>query len=362
MRKYSINENYVASNGQQVFNIEKPFVNDTISIFVNGILQVLGENKDYLTVQDTGKIIFNKPLTEGDIVSVISTIASNKINLEIISSGKADKPNSLYKKYGTVKRFKPNNVYEVQLCLDKDIIKWNFVSHLNPLSEGDIVSVISTVASKKINLEIISPGKADKPNALYKKYGTVKRFKPNNVYEVQLCLDKDIIKWNFISHINPLFVSSKKIWEDIGEFIEGFTERYINSMIYRNSVEVIELIDELANQEEAIENVTYEINEDGDYTTTYRAVKNWVKFKTEIELVMARYYGISYRYGSIRKEIGDISIEKSTKLPYIDNLLDRLKDQFEEADKVIRGLNIVASAVKANDNYSYEDWERTTNF
>ena len=291
MRKYSVNENYVASNEQQVFNIEKPFVNDTISVFVNGVLQVLGEDKDYLTVQDTGKVIFNKPLSEGDIVSVISTVASNKINLEIISSGKADKPNALYKKYGTVKRLKPNNVYEVHLCLDKDIVKWNFVSHLN-----------------------------------------------------------------------PLFVSSKKIWEDIGEFIEGFTERYINSMLYRNSVEVIELIDELANQEEAVENVTYEINEDGDYTTAYRAIKNWVKFKTEIELVMARYYGISYRYGSIRKEVGDISIEKSTKLPYIDNLLDRLKDQFEEADKVIRGLNTVASAIKGGDNYSYEDWERTTNF
>ena len=291
MRKYSVNENYVASNEQQVFNIEKPFVNDTISVFVNGILQVLGEDKDYLTIQDTGKVIFNKPLSEDDIVSVISTVASNKINLEIISSGKADKPNALYKKYGTVKRLKPNNVYEVHLCLDKDIIKWNFVSHLN-----------------------------------------------------------------------PLFVSSKKIWEDIGEFIEGFTERYINSMLYRNSVEVIELIDELANQEEAVENVTYEINEDGDYTTAYRAIKNWVKFKTEIELVMARYYGISYRYGSIRKEVGDISIEKSTKLPYIDNLLDRLKDQFEEVDKVIRGLNTVASAIKGGDNYSYEDWERTTNF
>ena len=43
MRKYSVNENYVASNEQQVFNIEKPFVNDTISVFVNGVLQILGE-------------------------------------------------------------------------------------------------------------------------------------------------------------------------------------------------------------------------------------------------------------------------------------------------------------------------------
>ena len=291
MKKYSINENYIAAQGQQIFNIEKPFINDTISIFVNGILQILGEDKDYLTVQDTGKVIFN-----------------------------------------------------------------------NPLNENDMVSIVSNVASKRINLEIISSGKADKPNALYKKYGTVKRLKENNKYEIQICIDKDIYKWNFISKLNPLFVSSKKIWEDIGEFIEGFTEEYINSMLYRNSVEVIELIDELANSDDAIENVTYEKDADGNYTTTSRAIKNWVKYKTEIQLVMARYYGISYRYGSVKKSIGDIAIEKSTKLPYIDNLLDGLKDQFEEADNAIRGINIVASGVKGITNYSYDDWARETNF
>lgn len=291
MRKYSVNENYTASSGQQVFNIEKPFINDTISVFLNGNLQVLGETGDYLTVQDTGKVIFNEPLNEGDIVSVVSNIASNKVNLEIVSSGKVDKPNALYKKYGTVNRLKPNNKYEVQICIGKELFKWTFVSKLS-----------------------------------------------------------------------PLFVSSKKIWEDIGEFIEGFTEEYINSMLYRNSVEVVELIDELKNQDEAVENVTYEVDADGNYTTTYRAVKNWVRLKTEIELVMARYYGISYRYGTIVKEVGDIHIEKSTKLPYIDNLLDRLKDQFEEADNVIRGVNIVASGVKGINNYSYDDWARETNF
>ena len=291
MKQYSINETYTASNEQRIFNIEKPFINDTISVFVNGSLKSLGEDKDYLTVQDTGKVIFNKPLSEGDIVSIISTIASNKINLEIVSSGKADKPTALYKKYGTVKRLKENNKYEVQICIDKEIFKWNFVSKLN-----------------------------------------------------------------------PLLTTSKKIWEDIGEFIEGFTEEYINSMIYNNSVEVIELIDELANQQEAVENVTYEKDDDGNYTTSYRAVKNWVRFKTEIELIYARYYGISYRYGTVRKEVGDISIEKDTKLPYIDNLLDRIKDQFEEADNTIRGLNIVVSGVKGINNYSYEDWKRETNF
>lgn len=291
MKKYSINENYTASKNQQIFEIEKPFINDTISVFVNGALKTLGEDKDYLTVQDTGKVIFN-----------------------------------------------------------------------NPLNEGDMVSIITNVASERINLEVISPGRADKPNALYKKYGTVKRLKPNNKYEVNICIDKDIFKWNFVSKLSPLLVSSKKIWEDIGEFIEGFTEEFINSKIYQNSVEVIELIDELANQEDAVENVTYEKDEEGNYTFSNRAVQNWVRYKTNIELIMARYYGISLKYGSIKKQIGDINIEKSIKLPYIDNLLDRFKDQFEEADNVIRGINTVAYGVKAGTTYSYEDWERTTNF
>ena len=292
MKKYSSNENYIATEGQQVFKTEKPFINETISVFVNGILQILGEDGDYLTVQDTGKIIFS-----------------------------------------------------------------------NPLSQDDIVSVVSNIASNHINLEIISPGKADKPNALYKKYGTVQRLNQNNKYGVNIVIDSEPIKWNFVSKLNPLFCTSRKIIEDIGEFIEGFTDEYINSMLYNNSVEVIELIDELANQSDAVENVTYEKDNDGIYTTSYSAVKKWVRYKTEIDLIYARYYGISYRYGTIEKSIGnDITIRKDTKLPYLDNLLDRLNDLFDSADQAIRGYNNAQSIVKAIDLYSYENWERTTNF
>ena len=291
MKQYLVNESFTASSGQQVFNVEKPFINDAISVFVNGLLKTFGEDKDYVTSQDTGRIIFQYPL-----------------------------------------------------------------------EAGDSVSVISNVASQRLNLEVVSPGRADKPNALYKKYGTVQRLKLNNKYDVNICIGKEIFQWNFISQLSPMFTSSKKILEDIGEFIEGFTEEYINSMIYRSSVDVIDLIDELASLEDPITNVTYSSDSDGKFTASNRAVSNWVRYNTEINLIMARYYGISYRYGTVRKEIGDISIEKATKLPYIDNLLDRLKKGLEEADNVIRGINVVAYGVKAINNYSYEDWERTTNF
>ena len=291
MKSYSIQENYTATDKQKIFNVEKPFINDTISVFVNGQLQILGEKENYLTVQDTGKVIFNTSLREGDRVSIITNITSSNISLEIVSSGRADKP-----------------------------------------------------------------------NALYKKYGTAKRFKENNKYEIQICLSKEIYKWHFISKLNPMFVASKKIWEDIGEFIEGFTEEYINSMIYRNSVEVIELIDELANQEEAVENVKYKKENDGTYSTTQRVIRNWVKFKTEKELILARYYGISYQYGTIKKDIGDISVEKDTKLPLINAMLNTINDQFQEADNVIKGTNIVVSGVKGISKYTYENYARETNF
>lgn len=292
MRKeYSIHENYVAIEGQQVFFIEKPFVNDTISVFVNGIFQIFGEENDYLTVPDTGKVIFKNPLYKGDVVSIVSNIASNRINLEIISSGRADKPNALYKKYGTVNRLKPNNDYKINLVIGKEILEWSFVSKLT-----------------------------------------------------------------------PLFSSSRKIQEDIGEFIVGFTEKYINSMLYRNSVEVIELIDELANQEDPVENVTYEVDEDGNYTGSHKAIKEWVRYKTDIDLIMARYYGISYQYGSIKKEVGDISIEKNRKLPYLDELLKRLQKGFDAADEQIRGIFVAASTIKGINQYTYDDWARETTF
>ena len=41
---------------------------------------------------------------------------------------------------------------------------------------------------------------------------------------------------------------------------------------------------------------------------------------------------------------------------------DTVKKAFDEADAIIRGINVVASFVKAKTQYSYEDWERTTNF
>lgn len=244
----------------------------------------------------------------------------------------------------------------VLLEKDKDYsIKNDIISFTKSLSENDEVIFHNTVNTNK---RLISPGKLS--NSLYSRFTHNPTLNENNKYRIGIAIDKDMYEWEFNSRQNPMFTTAKKIYEDIGEFIDGFTEEYINAKIYDNSVAVMDLIDTLAAQETPVENVTYEQDDDGFYTTKYKAVNNWVRYKTDIDLTLARYFGISYHYGSELKNIGDIKIEKATKLPYIDNLLDMLRKQWDEADKVIRGTNVVASAIKAGTRYKYDDWNRDT--
>lgn len=220
--------------------------------------------------------------------------------------------------------------------------------------------ILSGTISRPNSTIVISPSKTNLPRAIFPKYAKENTLKLNNTYHFDITIDNEIYSSDYTTKRNPMFSTSKKVIEQIGEFIDGFSDDYIDSMIYNNSVAVISLIDELA--EEDISNVTYEHNVTTDlYTTDYRTVKNWVLYATCIDLIYARYFGISRNYGSIRKTVGDIDVEKSTKLPYIDNLLSKFRKLFDEADKIIRGFNTAVAFVKAK-QYTYEDWERDTKF
>ena len=252
---------------------------------------------------------------------------------------------------------KVNSVLLNGILLEKDkdySIKNDIISFTKSLNENDEVIFHNTVNTNK---RLISPGKLS--NSLYSRFTHNPTLNENNKYTVNIAIDKEDYSWQFNSKMNPMFTTSKKIYEDIGEFIEGFTEEYINSMIYNNSMELISVLDELAKQEEAVTNVTYSQDDDGIYTVSNRMGNNWVRYKTDIDLVLARYFGISYRYGTQSKEIGDIKITKETKLPYIDNLIDALKKNFKEADDYIRGGFAVTTVVKA-ESTTYDNWARTT--
>ena len=74
--------------------------------------------------------------------------------------------------------------------------------------------------------------------------------------------------------------------------------------VTRNQMEtIVNKINEALEDDEASEGMSIEDTitpnpETEEYTSPNRIVSKWVKIKSEIDLIYARYYGISYNYGS----------------------------------------------------------------
>lgn len=265
----------------------------------------------------------------------------------------------------SIKTHRPfiDNMVDVFLNGERKTIDVDYTSNgenseiifIEPLNSGSLVNILST--SDDLD-KVVSYGSKDTDSALYKRYESDKVLNYNNRYKIHLVIDNQSYDYTFSSALTPMFSSSKKIFEDVGEFIDGFTEEYINSMIHRNSLEIVDRINtKIADNETDNMAVTEEITADleGYYESPNKLINKWVRFKTDIDLIYARYYGIAANYGSEEKSIGDIRIARDKKLPYIDELLKKLKKDLEDTESKIFGIVIAQSAVRAGTNYPYSE-------
>lgn len=277
-----VKENFISSEEQTVIKINRPFIDNTVDVYLNG------EKKEY--------------------------------DIDFTSNGE-----------------------------DSEIIFYE------SLPANGVIDVLST--SDDID-KVVSFGSKDTDNTLYKRYESDNTLKYNNKYKIHLVIDNQVYEYSFSSALTPMYSSSKKIFEDVGEFIDGFTEEYINSIIHRNSVEIVEKVN--AKIEDNADNIAIEntitADADGYYDPQLNKLLNkWVRLKTDIDLVYARYYGIAANYGSQEKSIGDIRIAKDVKLPYIDELLKKLKKDLDDVEQKLFGTVIASTAVRAGNKYPYSE-------
>jgi hypothetical protein len=224
-----------------------------------------------------------------------------------------------------------------------------------------------TVEVKETTTKVLSYGSRDTTNAIFKRFSSVLKLNFNNRYKARIVIDNEPIEWSFSTILNPYWTTVKKIQEDIGEFIPGFTDEYIASMIHRNSSELLNRIQEAeeSNSDGLNENAVEATitNADGEYENKSRLVNNWVRYKTEIDLIYARYFGISFQYGTKEKSVGDIKIRNERKLPYIDNLLEKLNGYLKDTENAIFGsMNFATSFQKGKTNYDYNTVARTVSW
>lgn len=171
-------------------------------------------------------------------------------------------------------------------------------------------------------------------DSLFKAYGSVS-LKYNHKYLFNVNIDKENFSTDFVSKLDPFYSSVDKIRKDTGDLLENVSDETISYLIYSNSKYVKDKLDE-----KDVEEVPY-------------YAKQFVRYKTDMDLINAIYLTLSGRIGSVNKKIGIISIDKTMKIPYINDMLGYFKDLAKNYEDMLENIGdngTVATFVKASNS------------
>lgn len=174
------------------------------------------------------------------------------------------------------------------------------------------------------------------------------RLKYNQRYSLQIKMPTgEILTSTFTSAYDPLYSSVTMIRQDIGELITDLTDDEINFKIYQ----VSQTAQQLAGRAQryllygsGIGNIQLQfagvdraaMRNAIPYPTPYY-VQQYVRYKSEEELVYAKYIKLSSQAGMMEKDLGDLKIIRQVMIPKIQEVLSDLKTNLKEWEDSVRG-------------------------
>lgn len=198
------------------------------------------------------------------------------------------------------------------------------------LEEGDTVIIASSNLNTGPNVQIIGT----KHNAIFKQYNNEINLMYNQEYTLEFNLLDEAHKVKFTSQYSPLYSTSKIIRSDLMDIIEDIKDDSINFTIWQNSIMAQEIS-------------TEDISEDVPYYA-----KQYVRYKSERDLIYAVYLAISGKAGSVSKRLGSMEVSKSIKIPFLRDMLDELKGKIEPFEKQLLGIKVVGKGFQKSGRIS----------
>lgn len=181
--------------------------------------------------------------------------------------------------------------------------------------------------------------KNTKADSLFYAYGK-ESLMYNHVYTYTLNIKDTEYSTDFVTKLNPYFCSVDKIRKDTGELLDHIKDDVISYLIYTNS----KIVNEILVEKEVEDIPTY--------------VKQYVRYKTDMDLVNTVYLTLSGKAGQTNKKIGIIQVDKSIKIPFVKDMLYYFKDLYKKYEDMVDELGeeqLVGSFVKAGStSYPYD--------
>lgn len=211
------------------------------------------------------------------------------------------------------------------------------------LSANDAVIIQHQIYFDDKKITVIS----DSSISLFQRYGDEQTLFPTQKYTLTFKHGTQVFTSSFHTVIDPLYSTVQTIKNDLGEIVSDIPDERILYLIFQNSI----LSQNIASEEnlallESEVKIPY-------------VFKQFVRYRTEMDIIIAIYMLITGRQGSVTKTLGELKIDRryTWGTTIIEPILADLKEKLKEWEKLLRGssgfVSPVATAVRAGASSPY---------
>lgn len=221
--------------------------------------------------------------------------------------------------------------------VDEITIRFNF-----QLSNDDVIITQHHVYFEDRHITIIG----EKDRSLFQKYGEIETLMYNQRYTLGFRYKDQQFTNSFYTMLNPFYSTPKRIHTDLGEILSDVEDHRLALLIFDNSI----LSQNIASEE----NLALLESE----STVPYVFKQYVRYRTELDIMTSIYLMLSGRQGSVSKVLGELEVTRQQNFGSLNlnSILGDLKAKLKEWEKALRGTlssSPVRSAVRGGSSSAY---------
>lgn len=154
------------------------------------------------------------------------------------------------------------------------------------------------------------------------KFGTETRLMENQLYTVTLNVSGETSTFSFTSRYTPLYSTVKLVKSEFNRMFSVFSDDEINQLIQSNSILALEFA-----------NPAIDTQDDIPYY-----VKQYVRYKTQLDLITSLLIERSSQAGSSEKRLADLNIVKEYKTPELEGILKIIERRLAPWEAQLSGM------------------------